>query len=304
MTCRLALVTGAVSAFLALPGSASADDPKFQYGEQEEVKDVKEIEWKASAQAGLIITTGNSRTTTGAAGAKGSRKEGNNKLELEANGAYARSSIWLANDANGDGTIDRTEDSRVSSTSTRAWLFKARYDRFLTEHNSLYVTGVASGDEPAGKDFVGGGQAGYSRQLYKDKKHELKGEAGYDFSYENRTGDADALSIHSLRLFVGYEGTVSKDTGVTGSVESLHNVNTLGSDPDEVGPFEDTRLSAVAAITTKLFENLSFRFSLTAKYDHAPAPRPPFDLPFAPGYAPLAEELDTKTEATLIYNFL
>ncbi len=302
---RIALLAAAALGLqLSWIGSARADDPKFKYGKIDDVKDVEKVEWKASAQAGVIVTTGNSRTTTGAAGAKASRKEGNNKLEVEANGAYARSAIWLANDANGDGTIDQTEDSRVTSTSTRAWLFKARYDRFLTKHNSLYATGVASGDKPAGKDFVGGGQAGYSRQLYKDDKHELKGEVGYDFSYENRVGDADALTIHSARLFLGYEGTVSKDTGVTGSVESLHNVNTLGSGDSEVGPFEDTRINGLVALTTKLFENLSFRFSFTVKYDHAPAPRPPFDLPFADGYSPLAETTDTKTEATLIYNFL
>jgi len=300
---RFAVAAGSLGLLLLWTAPAVADDPEFKYGKIDDVKDVKKVEWKASAQAGLIITTGNSRTTTGAAGAKASRKEGNNKFEAEANGAYARSAIWLANDDNGDGFIDQTEDSRLSSTSTRAWLVKARYDRFLTKHNSLYITALASGDKPAGKDFVGGAQAGYSRQLYKDDNHELKGEAGYDFSYENLVGDADALTIHSARLFVGYEGKVSKDTGVLGSVESLHNVNTLDAPGGEVGPFEDTRVNAMVAISTKLFENLSFRFSFTAKYDHAPAPRPPFALPFATGYTPLAEELDTKTEATLIYNF-
>jgi hypothetical protein len=289
---------------LAWSVPAQAGDPKYEYGKHDDVKDVKEVEWKASAQAGVIMTTGNSRTTTGAAGAKASRKEGNNKFEVEANGAYARAGIWLAEDRDASGFIEANEDDLVTRTSTRAWLLKARYDRFLTEHNSLYVTALGSGDKPAGKDFVGGGQLGYSRQLYKDDKHELKGEAGYDFSYENLVGEADALSIHSARLFVGYEGTVSKDTGVLGSVESLHNVNTLDAPGGEVGAFEDTRVNATMAITTKLFENLSFRFSFTAKYDHAPAPRPPFGTPYAADYVPLAEELDTKTEATLIYSFL
>jgi len=301
---RLMVAAGTLSTMLVWSGSARAEDPKFKYGDSAELKEVKKVEWKASAQAGIIVTTGNSRTTTGAAGATASRKEGNNKFEIEGNGAYARASIWLANDANGDGFIDQTEDSRLTSTSTRGWLVKARYDRFLTEHNSLYVTAVASSDKPAGKEFVGGGQAGYSRQLYKDDKHELKGEVGYDFSYENVVGDAPALSIHSARLFVGYEGKLTKDTGVLGAVESLHNVNTLGSGDDEVGPFEDTRVNSTVALTTKLFENLSFRFSFSTKFDNAPAPRPPFDLPFAAGYRPLAEKLDTKTEATLIYNFL
>ena len=292
---------GALGLLLSLPTTASAGDPKFEYGKKEEVK---KVEWKAGALAGLAITTGNSRTTTGTVGAKASRKAGSNKFEAEANGAYARSSIFLANDADGSGSIDGSEVTRPAQTTTRAWMVKGRYDRFLTEHNSLYITAVASGDKPAGKDFVGGTQFGYSRQVYKDDKHEVKAEVGYDFSYENAVLDASGVAIHSARLFVGYEGTVTKDTGVQGQVESLHNVNSLDTAAGEVSAFEDTRVNSMVALTTKLFEDISFRFSFTAKYDHAPSRRPPFSIPYAADYVPLADELDTRTEATLIVNFL
>lgn len=276
---------------------ASAQEPKFEYGKKEEVKGV---EWKASAQAGLLLTTGNSKSTTFSAGAMGSRKEGRNKLELNAGAAYARSSVYLAIDDDGDGAIGEDEIQRPASTTTRSWLVKARYDRFLTDNNSLYVLAIASADVPAGKDFVGGGQAGYSRQLYKTDKHRVVVEGGYDFSYEDLTA-GDSSSIHSVRLFSGYEGVVRTDTSVLASVEFLANMNSLS---DDVGAFDDRRTTGALALTTKVYEDISFRFSFTAKHDSAPAPRPPFSIPYEAGFLPLADELDTKTEATLIINFL
>ncbi len=298
--CSPITLLAAASALLLGVQPASAGDPKYEFGKKEEVK---KVEWKASAQAGIIATTGNSQVTTGAAGAKASRKDGKNKLSLDASGAYARSSILIAVD-DGDGVIAPGEVSRSTSTTTRAWGFKGRYDRFLTEHNSLYATAVISGDKPAGKQFVGGGQAGYSRQLFKNKKHELVAEVGYDFSYENPVV-GDGVSIHSGRFFVGYEGALTKDTGLTASLESLHNVNTLDTSTGEVGAFEDTRVNTTLALTTKLLKDISFRFGHTAKFDNAPSARPLIGgLPYADGYTPMAKKLDTKIEATLIINFL
>jgi hypothetical protein len=39
-------------------------------------------------------------------------------------------------------------------------------------------------------------------------------------------------------------------------------------------------------------------------FDNVPAPLPPFSVPFAPGFAPLAEKLDFVGELALIVNFL
>ena len=63
------IVLHAIPVLLALATTATTaaaqTDPKFEYGKAEEVK---AVEWKVSAQAGLILTTGNSRTTTGSIG--------------------------------------------------------------------------------------------------------------------------------------------------------------------------------------------------------------------------------------------
>jgi hypothetical protein len=287
---------------MSLP--ASAQEPKFEYGKSDEVKVEKAdiVEWKASAQAGLVLSTGNSRATTLSAGSKASRKAHMNKFQLEAGGSFARSSIFLANDANANGTLEPNEITRPSQTTTKAWLVRGRYDRFLTEHNSLYLSGLASADKPAGKKFLGGGQVGYSRQVYKDDTHELTAETGYDYAFEDLLVGS-GTTIHSVRGFLGYAGKLSDDTGVDASLEGLFNLNKLDTAAGPVDRFDDTRLYGKLAITTVMYENISFRFSFESRFDNAPAPRPPFGTPYAPGFVPVADELDTRTEASLIVNF-
>ena len=129
----------------------------------------------------------------------------------------------------------------------------------------------------------------------------MSGEAGYDFSYENYVAEGDAVQIHSARVFLGYTGTLSTDTNVQTSVEALFNLNEETTPTGDIAAGKDTRVTGKLAVTTKLHKDVSFRFGFTAKWDQAPAPRPPFgDTPFATGFAPLADELDTTTEATLI----
>jgi hypothetical protein len=292
---------------LAPGGAARAQnppkDPKFEFAKAEEVEDVRVLECKASAQAGLIITTGNTRTRTVSGGAKASCKSGNNKLQAELGGAYADSRVYLVDDGNANGVIDPGEVMLGQTDITsQSWALKARYDRFLTERNALYLSALMSADRPAGKELVGGAQAGYSRLLYKSERHELVAESGYDFSYEDPVVGG-GVAIHSGRLFAGYEGKLSADTGVSGAVELLANMNPLATAAGEVAAFEDTRVNATAALTTTLYRKISFRFAVTAKYDNAPSPRP-FKLPYADGFIILADELDTRTEATLIINFL
>ena len=304
------IALAALGALVLLEASAHAQaDPKFAYGTKEEkaeLEKAEKVEWKALAQAGFIMLTGNSRATTMAASTSASRKANRNKFALDAGGAYARSSIFLAIDQNANGTIEENEITRPSQTTTRMWNVKARYDRYLTDNNALYAALGLAGDEPAGKDLVVNGQLGYSRQVYQDEVHLLLAEAGYDYTHEELVA-GDALDIHSLRLFAGYGGKLSPDTGVDASVEGLFNVNELDDSPTKgqtVDRFEDNRITSKLALTTTVYKNVSFRFGFEARYDNAPSPRPPLALPYAAGFTPLAEELDTKTEATLIVNFL
>ena len=299
---RASVIIGILT-MVTMAGSASAQEPTFKFGEKpEEV--AATVEWSASAQAGLVVNTGNSEQTVLSSGAKAERRSGMNKLQIELAGTFARTNLFLALDANASGTIEASEIEEQTQTTAQAWQGKVRYDRFLTEHNSLYATAVAGGDKPAGKAFVGGAQAGYSRQLFKNDRHELVSEVGYDFSYEDFVAKDSGVAIHSGRVFAGYKGKASADTGVGGSVETLLNFNTLNAPGGEVAAFEDARITAKAELTTKLLDDISINVSFLAKYDNAPAPRPAFKLPYADGFVPLAEKLDTTTKVTVIINFL
>lgn len=281
--------------------------PTFNYGSKEEAEELRkaaEVEWKISGQGGLILTTGNSRTTTFAASLAASRKANRNKFSLDAGAAYARSRLFLAQDDDEDGFIDEGEIDEQSQTTTRQWTAKGRYDRYLTDSDALYAAAGVLADKPAGKDLVGNAQAGYSRQqMLAGADHLLVAEAGYDFAHEDPVV-GDGVSIHSMRGFLGYTGKLSADTGVQASAEILSNVNELDTAGGTVSAFEDNRVTGKLALTTALRGNISFRFAFEALYDNAPAPRPPFAIPYAAGFVPLADELDTKTEASLIVNFL
>jgi hypothetical protein len=289
---------------LAIASRASAQTPvnAFEYGKKE---DVKEVEWKASASAGLVATTGNSRTVTFSGGALLSRKDTDNKFSLEGGFAFARSSVLVFSDTNMNGTIGPGEINRVDSTTAKNWMLKLRYDRFFEDVNSIFVAAKIGADEPAGKSLYGGGQIGYSRQLYKDDSNELVAEAGYDLTAQSFVApNTDTLVIHSARLFVGYNGKLSADTGFLASVEGLFNLNSENAPQGNVSAFQDTRINAKAALTTKLASQISLRVAFLLKFDNSPAPLPLPSMTYDAGYLPLAETVDTQTEVSLIVNFL
>jgi hypothetical protein len=284
-----------------------AKDPEFAHAKAEEIEESKKegAEWTAQAQAGLLLTTGNSSATTLSSGFQASRKEGKNKVVVNLNGAFARSTILVANDADSDGLLDSSEIRRITSTTSESWLVKPRYDRLLDNKNALYVAAALSSDKPAGKTLIGSGQVGYSRSLITSEVHAVTLETGYDFSYENLEAPGiQSLDIHSVRVFAGYQGKLSKDTSLIYAVEGLLNVNKVDTGAVTVDPLDDTRVENKLALTTNIYGKLSFSFSFLARYDSNPAPRPSLSLPYADGYSPVADRLDTRTEAALILNFL
>lgn len=288
----------------AAEGTAFADDPTFVLGDKTDLKDVKDVDWTAKGEVGLVSTTGNSKTTTVSAGLNVTRKDKDNKFDAALNGAFARSTVRIATDDNGNGLIDNGEIHSTTSNTAEEATLKLRYDRYLTELDALYVTGVAATDRPAGKDFVGGGQAGYSRGLYKTDANEVLAEIGYDLSYLSLS-DNTSTTIHSLRAFVGYKGKLNKVASLEGSLEGLFNANTVMIGAETAKAFKDTRLNGNVALTASLSSKLSLAASFTAKFDNVPAPLAKIgDLDFAPGYVPTADKLDTITKVSLIIKFL
>jgi hypothetical protein len=292
-----------ILALTGIPASAFAGDPKFEYGKAEEVEKVKDVEWDAQAEAGVVFTTGNSETTTFAAGLKAARKTGNNKLAIEGSATYAKSSLLILDDINGNGLVDDESEIRTQSTTTAESLAgKLRYDRFLDNKSSLFIAALASRDLPAGKEVVFGGQLGYSRRLYKSDATEAVGEFGYDYSRENLV-TGSPVSIHSARAFLGLKSKMAEGTTLDTSLEALSNLNheNLATRKDGADAGEDTRINFKAAISAKIGQNLAVQTSVELKYDNRPGPLTIKGL--ADGFVPEASSFDTIMKASLIYVF-
>lgn len=304
------------AAGLLAPALASAQvDPKFAFGKSEAAEETKPVEWKAQAKGGAMIASGNAEAKSVSMGVTASRRQGNNKLSLDGGLAYGRTSV--IGPVVGDATMPTvaTGVQRIERTATNNWFAKGRYDRFFTLNNSGYVSAQGAGDKIAGKQFFGGGQIGYSRQVVKDTMNLVVAEIGYDFSYEwyvEPPGKTiDPVSVHSARVFLGETLKLSETTGLTGSAEAFFNVNkegkALNAQNGTVGvdPFKDTRIVVRAGLTTTLWKSLSVGLGFTLRYDQNPAPLPPPPgFTYAAGFQPFAQTVDTLTEATLIYTFL
>ena len=282
---------------------------------------VPTVEWKAQSKGGFIMTSGNSQATNVNFGVNGSRKEGNNKLELLAGVAYGRSKNLVADVDTTTTPPTITGLHRDTVVNTNNWATKGRYDRFLSENNVAYASTQWAGDKIAGKTLFGGGQAGYSRQLLKDKWNLSVAELGYDFSYERYVEQpgktVDPVTIHSARVLVGETLSLTPATGLTASVEALFNLNreakALNASTGNTGvdAFHDLRINGKLGISTNLFKKLALGVSFTLKYDQNPAPRPiPAGAPAGTTFPTdrnvswaFSDKVDTLTGINLLYSF-
>jgi len=300
---RTAWIAAALAAALSV-APAVAEEPKFAYGKKEDA--AKAPDWAASVTAGFGLTTGNAQNLNLTGGASASHRFGDNMLSLDAVAAIIRTTVSVAvPEAPGSTTAVL---GTITQTTSEAWNVKLRYDRFF-DLNALYAFGFAGGDVPAGKQFLGGGQVGYARALYKTAKDELVVEGGVDFTHELFvTGTPDTVDIASLRAYLGYIGNPNDSLSYNVGVEWLGNMNAETRPTGNVGAFADNRVNGKLGVTWKIFGGGSLGFRFRCLYDSAPAPKPlpslPGGLQWPAGYQPLAEKFDTFTELVLVYKLI
>jgi hypothetical protein len=282
--------------------SAAADEPAFTFAAPMTSPETK---WSASAQAGVSVTSGNAFGLGLSGSGTAARQAGSNRLSAELSGSFARTRVEIAVDSDGVPGIGPGEVRSVVQTTAAAWAAKLRYDRFFGRRHSLYVAASAAGDEPAGKRFLGGGQFGYSRELVKSEHHSLVVEAGYDLAYQDYVAAPESATVHSARLFTTYQWSPSPGAVVSCGAELLTNVAGENTPTGHVLPFRDDRLTGRAELSLKLNDRGRLAMRMNARYDSKPAPKPPpAGTSWAPGYLPLADRLDTRTELLFVYSFL
>lgn len=234
--------------------------------------------WTLSA--GGILNTGNTRSIAASLASRFLVQRSRNMVSGDLQIAYGEASL---RDDNGDfGPYQK---------NTENYNAQARYDRFLTDWDALFLAGRFRSDQFAGIDSRIQGQLGYLRELYKQLNQRLWGEVGYDLTLDNFHPDPlldpdtgveldGTQTVHSARLFLGYDNHVTKTLTFLTGVEGLFDVE----DRDNV------RIQSITEISSDIADNLQFGLNFTLRFDNVPVAG--------------AEKLDTLTTLNLIYSLL
>lgn len=242
---------------LLLPSLAWADDPKFEYRAPEEKPPEKPWVYKANANLGLTWISGNSESIGFTANALGGVKHYQNAFEAYVAGNYAKAG---SSSLGTGGPIDQEK------VAAKNWLFRARYDRYFFERNTVFASFGMSGDELAGYIYRIEPQLGYSRLFVKNDINVLRGELGYDYTYERYVAGVDPRSkdFHSARGFLGVEHKLTPFAGFLAGFEVLWALNKI----------EHVRINAISSLSATVSKRVTLKVNLTVKANFDPPDRP------------------------------
>jgi putative salt-induced outer membrane protein len=120
--------------------------------------------WKNESQAGLVLTKGNSDTSTQSLGEVASYQFGQNIVKLTANYLYSKSSDVV---------------------SAKSWNLGLRYERILTDKFSIFAGESVEGNQFAGVNQRYNTDIGGKYTIVKDDELTWFAEAGYRYTKEN-----------------------------------------------------------------------------------------------------------------------
>ncbi|HJN75144.1 MAG TPA: DUF481 domain-containing protein [Myxococcota bacterium] len=170
-------------------------------------------------------------------------------------------------DEDGNGVLSKDERARSRVRTAQRAEGDLRYDRFLTDRNSLYLLGGGFTDPYAGYDSRFNGQLGYSHLLLyeaadDDPVTSLSAEVGVDAAREDYTDGV-----------VPNRGMKYNARGGLGFVRVLTSTLAFGQDVEVFVNVEDptdTRLISDTAITNELTAAMSVKLSYKMTYDTQP----------------------------------
>lgn len=185
-------------------------------------------------------------------------------------------------DLDADGLLN--EDERAGplvENARRAWL-EAKYDRFVSDHDSFYVLAAALHDPFAGYDLRSHEQVGYARLFVKEELTEFKGEIGFDVAQEDYVDgiDPNYEDVIAARVLLGFRHAFNENVGFSETFEVYENLI----------DFDDVRLLNTVSFTSQLNGQLALKLSNTLIYDNVPVE----------GYAPLDQTSMVTLVATIL----
>jgi putative salt-induced outer membrane protein YdiY len=269
-----------IAQLLAAP--AFAEDSAFAGTEAPPTEEKAEPVTALSAEFGTAFATGNAIFYTVAGTLKASHEWDRNKLS-----AAGGINLGAAKaDLDGDGLLNQAERDAKYVDNVKRYFGEGRYDRFLSDHDSLYALAGAFHDPFAGYDLRSHEQLGYSRRLYKTTDTEFVAELGFDYAQENYTDEAIAggsvpyQDVFAARILLGITHKFNDNVSVADTFEVYENVVDLN----------DVRMLNTASLSAGLSNKLSLKLSHALIFDNVPVA----------GFV----SLDQTTMATLVANIL
>jgi len=235
--------------------SGSTDVAKGGFEKVSKPADQKEAtELKLSA--GGLLATGNSRSFAATGSSVLRLRRQLNEYSASVAGNYGRSAPTPADDM-------QTSVSNIQG--------RVRYDRFLSEHWSLFVAQSGRKDRFQGLALRLNFDPGVAFYFFDEDKHRLWAELGYDYQYdirENaalRAAPADAPidkteGRHSARGFLGYENNINEILRFNTGVEYIQSVQ----------DGKNWRLNWDTGITSAISNSFSFATTFSLRYDNNP----------------------------------
>jgi putative salt-induced outer membrane protein YdiY len=245
----------------ALP--ARAADPTYEYKDPAaaapQAPPPNKIKWKANMTFGLVWVAGNAQSLGMSGTGLLAARRGNNEWTLSGGGAYVISGVSQF------GMGGPITDQTISAAN---WLIKGRYDRYFFDKNAVYASYQSSGDRPAGYVYRLEPQAGYARLFFKSSHQIVRGEIGYDYTYEHRVpqpmGAERNIDYHSGRLFFYYENKFTQYASFSQGLELLEAFNHLNG----------FRLNSLTSLSSQLYKNVSLKANFTLHFNNDPSLRP------------------------------
>ena len=274
------LPQGSAVQALVSKGSTELTSQKFETAgkieDPEKVKDATEL----AIGAGAMASAGNSRMMALTANTQFRLRRTDNQLSIAAAANYSRTA----------------PPGTPLETTVQNFQSKARYDRFFWTNWVAFFGTQARNDRFQGLDLRLQLDPGVGYYFVNDAKQLFWTELGYDYLRDIRRNEdrivrdgtgvptglvlAKTNTVHSGRLFVGYDNQLNEAVTFTLGLEYLQGLNHTSV----------RRFSGDAKLSSKLGGAFSLVTSVSLRYDGEPLPG--------------KEKVDTVTALSLLYKLL
>lgn len=231
------------------------------------------------AEFGGSYTVGNAWVVNVVGGVDFSHKWGKNLF-----GATASTNLNLAKiDTDGSGTLSEEERAAPPTWTSQRVRAGLRYDRSLTDKDSLFVAGGVEHDRFAGLLWRFNESVGYRRALVATERTSLNTEVGLSYNQENFVTSTDGegnllndavLDAHYMaaRVFFGFRHAFNDAVQIGNDLEMIEPIVGTFSVVDTPTNWEDFRLNNSLFLQAKVSDRFSVRLSSTLLFDNQPVP--------------------------------